>query len=90
MKVIVKYQIIDYSILIYGMFQENGDIIRDNRITDRISPLGGIASNESWLEQDVHRCTDEIKEMFPNATDIKYELVECHQSEWLVNNYYQY
>jgi len=81
MNVIVKYQIIDSSNLRYGMFKEDGEVIQNKRIKEKY-PLGGIASNLSWLEQDVHRCTDEIKEMFPQIKDIKYILLECDIESW--------
>jgi len=77
MKVIVKYQIINSETLSYGMFQDNGEMIENEMITNNKVPLGGIASNLNWLKQDVHRCTNEIKEMFPNVKDVDYILTEC-------------
>lgn len=76
MKVIVKYQILDASNLLYGMFREDDTIIENKRIPERKVPLGGIASNVSWLQQDVHRFTDEIKEMHPEIDTVEYVLVE--------------
>ncbi len=83
MKIIVKYQIIDSNNLNYGMFNENGVMIPNKRITDRQVPLGGTASNLGWLNQDVHRFTNEIKETYPDADTIEYQLTECHYDNWL-------
>lgn len=82
MKVIVKYHIINSNTLTYGMFEENGNIIPNKRITDKIITLGGIASNVGWLNQDVHRCTNEIKEIFPKCNSVEYSLVECDYDKW--------
>ena len=82
MKVIVKYEILDDSNLTYGMFEEDGTLIPNIRITEEEVPLGGIASNVGWLKKDVHRCTDEVKELFPEVKDVDYELLECNQNEW--------
>ena len=82
MKVICKYQILDASNLTYGMYREDGTMIENKRITDEKVPLGGIASNVGWLKQDVHRCTDEIKEMHPEAYNIEYQLLECDYGSW--------
>lgn len=82
MKIIVKYQIIDSNNLTYGMFKENGEMIPNKRITDRQVPLGGIASNLGWLKQDVHRFTDEIKETYPEADVIDYQLIEWDCGSW--------
>ena len=82
MKIIVKYQILDASNLTYGMFREDGTMIENKRITEEKVPLGGIASNEGWLKQDVHRFTDEIKEIHPEASNIEYQLVQCDYDSW--------
>lgn len=82
MKIIVKYDIIDSNNLTYGMFEENGNIIPNKRITDKVHPLGGIASNVGWLKQDVHHFTDEIKEIFPECDSIEYNIVECDYNNW--------
>jgi hypothetical protein len=76
MKVTVKYQIINSENLSYEMFQENGEMIENKRITDRKVPLGGIASNLDWLKQDVHCFTEEIKGMFPDVEGVDYVLIE--------------
>ena len=82
MKVIVKYQIIDSNNLTYGMFEENGKMIPNKRITDRQVPLGGTASNLGWLKKDVHCFTDEIKEIHPDADIIYYQFLEWDYDSW--------
>jgi len=82
MKVIVKYQILDAYTLTYGMFREDGTMIENKRITEDKVPLGGIASSVSWLKEDVHRSTGEIKEIHPEASNIEYQLVECDYGSW--------
>lgn len=81
MKVTVKYQILDTNNLSYGMFQENGKMIENKRITDEKAPLGGIASNLDWLERDVHCFTEQIKGMFPDVEDVEYVLMEEGKEE---------
>jgi hypothetical protein len=64
MNVIVKYEIKNQDWLEYGMFETMENMIPNLLIKDRKVPLGGVASNLSWLQQDVHWATDEIKERF--------------------------
>ena len=83
MKVIVKYGIIDHSNLAYGMFKEDGEMIPNDKITERKVPLGGISSNTDWLRVDMHRFTDAIREQFPEAEDVEYVLTCSPVSEWI-------
>jgi len=81
MKVIVKYEIKNHDWLDYGMFETMADMIPNLLIKDRNVPLGGVASNLSWLERDVHRATDEIKERF-SVNEVEYVLLEVPISQW--------
>ncbi|MEM6342567.1 MAG: hypothetical protein AAF927_01760 [Bacteroidota bacterium] len=84
--VIVKYHIIDPSNVEYRLFREDGSMIENKKVVGERVPLGGISSNVEWMRNDVHRLTDEIKSMIPQASEINYEFREYHRLEEIVTN----
>ena len=81
MTVIVKYEIKSHDWLEYGMFESMNDMIPNLLIEDEKVPLGGVSSNVSWLQRDVHSSTNEIKERF-GVEEVDYVFFELPMNQW--------
>ena len=81
MTVIVKYEIKSHDWLEYGMFESMDNMIPNLLAKDKKMPLGGVASNVSWLQRDVHSQTNGIKERF-GVEEVEYFLFELPMNQW--------
>lgn len=88
MKVIVKYNVRDYNTVSYAFYRTNGDPIRNMMVEDEFIQMGGIASTESWMKQDVHRSTEEILKQHPGADSVEYEfLATSYEVNYVIPRY---
>lgn len=84
MKIIVKYEILDYKNVAYGMYLENGEAIPSPYINDNSVPLGGISSDESWMKHDAKN-NIHLKELFKDQ-ELEFEFINIHQNPISINS----